>query len=213
MDFIAQIPSSVTIVAVSKNQSVQKILNLPQRITDIAENKIQEAEQKLPEVLSKRKYKTHFIGHLQSNKVSKALKLFDVIQSVDSEKLINKINQNTPDNKFTQIMLQINVSNDPKKYGFPPDIKLLTEIIKKIKQLKKLNLIGLMTILKQYDNPKLQLKEFQTMENLFNQINQSILIAEPLKYLSMGMSEDYQQALNANSNMLRLGTLIFNLKS
>lgn len=213
MDFLNQIPSSVKIVAVTKNQSPEAILNLPPKITDIAENKIQEAEQKLPLILTKRKFKTHFIGHLQTNKVKKCLSLFDVIQSVDSLKLAKRINQQIQHSPPKEIMLQINISQDSRKYGFSAKINELNKIIKEIQVLPKIKLIGLMTILKDSDNPKYQLKQFQKMENLFNQLNQTILTYEPLKYLSMGMSQDYEQALKANSNMLRLGTILFNSES
>lgn len=210
MDFLNQIPTSVKIVAVTKNQTAEAVLNLSSRITDIAENKIQEAEQKFSQILLKRQFKTHFIGHLQTNKIKKCLQLFDVIQSVDSIKLAEKINKIAESQNPIEVMLQINVCGDSKKYGFTPELKQLQEITRKIKLLKNLKLTGLMTILKDSDNQKYQLEQFQKMENLFNQLNQTILIDEPLKYLSMGMSQDYTQALKANSNMLRLGTILFN---
>lgn len=204
MDFLNKIPPNITIVAVTKNQSVQQIKKLPTRITDVAENKIQEAEQKFAQ-LSDRKFKKHFIGNLQKNKINKAIQLFDVIQSVDSEELAEEINKKAT--KPIEIMLQINISNDPAKFGFSP--KEVKTAISKVNKLKNLKIIGLMTILKEYDNPKDTKKDFLDMQNLFMELNKSIMQKTPMKHLSMGMSQDFEQALEAGSNMLRLGTIIF----
>lgn len=210
MHFLSQIPKNITIIAVTKNQSANNILNLPKRITEIAENRIQEAEQKFSTLttLTDRKFKKHLIGHLQSNKVKKAIQLFDVIQSVDSFKLAQKINQEAQkNNKIMPIMLQINISTDPNKYGFTTTeiISLINELI----LLPNIKIIGLMTILAEEQSIKKIEQDFKAMQEFFKKIKQKKSLCKTLKYLSMGMSNDFPQAIKQGSNMIRLGRILF----
>lgn len=199
----------VDIVAVTKNRTTQEILNLPIGIAIIAENKIQEAEQKFqnfPE--TSRKFEKHFIGTLQKNKVKKAVILFDCIQSVDNLELAKKINTEAAKlNKIQEIYIQINISEDTNKNGFlKSEIK---DAISQIKKLPNLKLTGLMTILKNNLTSSDSLKYYCEMKILFNKINKTILKNEQLRHLSMGMSDDWEQAIAAGSNMLRIGRAIF----
>jgi hypothetical protein len=187
--------NDVKIVAVTKNQNVETIQNLPSEITCIGENRIQEAEQKFLKL--NRNFEKHFVGHLQSNKVKKAIHLFDCIQSVDSLKIAKKINQYAPENY--PIMLQVNISNDPSKYGFQSE--KISKIIPEILKLENINLIGLMTIGEQTK----QKKYFRHFKKLFDECQK----IHPIKYLSMGMSKDYEIAIEEGSNMIRLGRILF----
>jgi hypothetical protein len=208
MDFLSNISEKLKIVAVTKKQTVNSILKLPERIVDIAENKIQEALPKFEELNKHRNFKKHLIGHLQTNKAKIAVENFDLIQSIDSLKIADKVNQEAKKtNKIQPILIQINISNDPNKYGFKENE--IEEVLQHINKLENIEVKGLMTILKEYDNPKLTENDFLKMQNLFNQLNETILIEKKMDYLSMGMSQDYKIAIKCKSNMLRLGTILF----
>ena len=185
----------VKIIAVTKNRDAKTVDELPPEITCIGENKIQEAEDKFPHL--NRNFEKHFIGHLQSNKAKKAIQLFDCIQSIDSLKLAEKINQYA--GKSYPIMLQVNISKDPAKFGFhTEDVpKGIPEILK----LKNLNLIGLMTIGDTHN----QKQYFSQFKQLFDKCQD----IHPIQYLSMGMSDDFEIAIEEGSNMVRLGRILF----
>ena len=144
------------------------------------------AEKKIPKLEAE----WHLIGHLQRNKVAKALKLFEVIQSIDSLKLAEKINKLTK--KKQKIMLQLKFGG---RYGFEP--KKFNSILKEIKQMENLNLIGVMMIANK-NKPE---KDFKKAQKIFSKSG--------LRFLSMGMSNDYKLAMKYGSNMLRIGRGIF----
>ncbi len=206
---ILQKHPDLTILAVTKNQSAQTILNLPNSISHIGENKVQEAEQKFEELSSKsnRKFTKHFIGNLQSNKINKAIQIFDYIQSVHNLILAQKINEKSQKlNIITKIFLQINISKDPQKQGFEADLEIIKNTINTIKEYKNIELVGLMTILENTNNDLAIRNSYLQMQNLFKYVNKHIL---KLKYLSMGMSDDYNQALENGSNIIRIGRKLF----
>jgi len=192
------IPKKVSLVAVTKGRKTKEIEKLPQDIKIIAENRIQEAEEKFPTL--KRNFEKHFIGHLQSNKAKRAIKLFDVIQTVDSIKLAKRLNRLT--SKPLPIMIQVNISEDPNKFGFKP--QKTTTAIKEILKLKNLKLIGLMTIGK-----KEETTHFKNLKNLYDELNRTILKKNPMEFLSMGTSDNYKDAIKQGSNMVRLGRILF----
>lgn len=196
--------SKVTLVAATKGRPVEQINRVIKAgITIIAENKIQEAEDKFKsvELLPCEK---HFIGHLQKNKVKKAVKLFDYIQSVDSAELLEKINNYAIIvGKIQNIFLQINISQDNHKFGLSEDQAI--QIIKNIKKYPNIKLTGLMTIGKNVKNPDEIRKYYKKLKKTFDQMNK----IHPLKHLSMGMSADYEIALEEGSNMIRIGKALF----
>jgi pyridoxal phosphate enzyme (YggS family) len=207
---ISQNHPNLTILAVTKTRTAQEVADLPLIIEHIGENKVQEAEQKFQILtqLTNRKFEKHLIGRLQTNKINKAIQLFDYIQSVDSLDLAKKIDQRCKINKKEiKIFLQINASEDPKKQGLPPDQTLLLTTAKEIQEnYTNLKIVGLMTILENSKDNLATQKSFMQMQNLFKFLNKHIL---DLKYLSMGMSDDYQEALKAGSNMIRIGRKLF----
>jgi len=193
--------SQAIIVAATKNRSIKEIEQIDSNIKIIGENKVQEAAEKFPKL--KRHFEKHFLGHLQSNKVKQAIKLFDVIQTIDSLKIANKLNQAAVNqNKVQKIMLQINISNDPQKYGFK--IENLNEILHEISSHKNLKIIGLMTI-PQKSSSKQTKTDFQKMNHEFLKFKSEY----NLQYLSMGMSNDYEIAIEEGANMIRLGRILF----
>ena len=190
--------NSPKIIAVSKTFKLDKILPLiDYGHLDYGENKVQEAIDKWTDIkLTKTGLKLHLIGKLQTNKVKQAIKIFDYIHSVDSEKLAKKIaDEQIKQNKKTKIFIQVNIGNEDQKSGIHKNqLFNFYEFCKKL----SLDVIGLMCIPPFEEDPK---KYFQEM----NQINQSLNLNE----LSMGMSSDYLVALEHSATYLRIGSSIF----
>ena len=200
-----QIPSNVNILAVSKgfkSQEIKTIHNLGQN--DFGESKYQEAFEKQLILKDLKQIKWHFIGRIQSNKIRKIVQNFKYIHSVDSfEKLqkISRISYEEKKNPF--IMLQVKLSDDPSKGGFEPD--LLISKWREIQELKNITLKGLMTI-----NPR-GLSSNENSE-LFKKCR-SLADSLQLSDCSMGMSGDWEEAIDSGSTWLRLGSLIFGDRS
>jgi len=203
----------VTLCAVTKQRSLQEVQKLLQehpQIKDIAENRWPDCEEKFkyfakhnPEI------KKHFIGPLQSNKVKKVVELVDIIQSVDSEKLLEKIDAAAlKNNKKIQFCFQVNISKDKAKHGI--EAGELEQIIIKYKEknYKNLELIGLMTIGAKTDMNS-RSEYFKKLKTLFDKINQKHFTNKKLKTLSMGMTEDYELAIKSGSTMIRVGRGLF----
>ena len=186
------------IIAVSKTFKIDKILPLIEHgHLDFGENKVQEAVDKWTEIKEKKpNIQLHMIGGLQTNKVKFAVKLFDYIHSVDSEKLAKKIaDEQIKIHKEIKIFIQVNIGEEDQKSGINKNqIKKLVDYCKEL----KLNIVGLMCIPPAGINP---LNYFNEM----NKINQLYGFAE----LSMGMSADYLDAAKKNSTFLRIGSSIF----
>ena len=186
------------IIAVSKTFNLDKILSLIEYgHLDYGENKVQEAIDKWTEIkLKKRDIKLHLIGKLQTNKVKFALKVFDFIHSLDSEKLAKKIaDEQLKQNKKVNIFIQVNLGNEEQKSGISKN--QINEFYKYCKDLN-LNIIGLMCIPPAEDNSDQYFKELNLLNQKLN-----------LKDLSMGMSSDYLNAAQNNSTYLRIGSSIF----
>ena len=196
-----KIPSNVNILAVSKgfkSQEIKTIQNLGQN--DFGESKFQEAFEKQSMLKDFKQIKWHFIGRIQSNKIRKIVQNFKYIHSVDSFEKLQKIsNISFEEKKFPLLMLQVKFSDDPTKGGFNPELLLLKW--KEIKELKNIKLTGLMTI-----NPK-GLSSNENSE-LFKKCR-SLADSLQLPDCSMGMSGDWEEAVEAGSTWLRLGSLIF----
>jgi PLP dependent protein len=193
-----QLNNHPKIIVVSKTFAMNKIMPLIESgHIDFGENKIQEAEDKWIDYRNiHRNVKLHMIGKLQSNKARRAVKLFDYIHSLDSEKLALKIQESEIEiNKKTKLFIQVNIAEEKQKSGI-----LLNDISNFYSFCKRdlsLDIIGLMCLPPLNDNP-----------SKFFKILKSIAIDLDLKFLSMGMSSDYEDAILNGSNYLRLGTAI-----
>jgi len=200
-----KIPSNVNILAVSKgfkSQEIKTIQNLGQE--DFGESKFQEAFKKQLILKDLKKIKWHFIGRIQSNKVRKIVQNFEYIHSVDSFEKLQKISHiSYEEKKNPLIMLQVKFSEDPTKGGFNPD--LLIHKWREIQELKNITVKGLMTI-----NPK-GLSSKENVE-LFKKCR-SLADSLQLPDCSMGMSGDWEEAIDSGSTWLRLGSLIFGDRS
>jgi len=186
------------IIAVSKTFKLDKILPLINYgHLDYGENKVQEAIEKWSEIkLTRKDLKLHLIGKLQTNKVKQAIKIFDYVHSVDSEKLAKKIaDEEIKQNKKIKIFIQVNIGNEDQKSGIHKN--QLFNFYKFCKTLK-LNVIGLMCIPPFEEDSK---EYFQEMSVIRQSLN--------LNELSMGMSSDYLEALSHSATYLRIGSSIF----
>ena len=186
------------VIAVSKTFSLDKILPLiDYGHLDYGENKVQEAIEKWSDIkLTKKELKLHLIGKLQTNKVKQAIKIFDYIHSVDSEKLAKKIaDEEDKQGKKIKIFIQVNIGDENQKSGINKN--QLSDFYQFCKILK-LNVVGLMCIPPFDQNSK---KYFEEMGTLNKSLN--------LNDLSMGMSSDYLEAINYSATYLRIGSSIF----
>ena len=199
------IPSNVNILAVSKGFKSQEIKTI-QKIgqNDFGESKFQEAFEKQLILKDLKQIKWHFIGRIQSNKIRKIVQNFKYIHSVDSFEKLQKISSiSNEDKKNPFIMLQVKLSDDPSKGGFKPE--LLISKWREIQELKNITLKGLMTI-----NPRgLSSKENSELFKKCRALADSFHLPD----CSMGMSGDWEQAIDAGSTWLRLGSLIFGGRS
>ena len=197
----------VEIVAATKTQTFNTIIAAYRcGITNIGENRVQEAEKKFLSFSEMPKIKRRFIGHLQTNKVNKCLEMFDTIDSIDTIKLANKIsNRILITNKKIESLLEVNTSGDTNKNGFKPDqIETMLECIK----IENINIVGLMTLGPVSQNEQETRKAFSLLANIKEIINEKTG-ANKIHVLSMGMSNDYSVAVEEGSNMVRLGTTLF----
>jgi pyridoxal phosphate enzyme (YggS family) len=196
----------VKIVAVTKNRTISEINEaIEAGITNIGESRLQEAKEKIPHL--PKNITKHFIGRLQTNKVSEVIRLFDVIQSVDSLKLAQKISEECIKiGKTMPILIQVNTSGEPQKGGVKPEE--LMELIKKVSELPNIKIEGLMTIAIDSEIEGKVRECFRLLKELFESAKSNFDFRSSkfdFKWLSMGMSGDYKIAIEEGANMVRIG--------
>ena len=201
----------VDIMAVTKTRPFNYIKECYRaHIFAIGENRIQEAVEKFQSFSDMPKLIKRFIGHLQSNKVNKCLDLFDAVDSVDSAKLARKIsNRAAYLGKTVPVLLEVNTSGEPQKGGFNPD--RVDDMLFCINE-KNIQVKGLMTIGPHTKDENKIRKSFIDLRELSHALNQQSNDECKLKELSMGMSGDYELAVEEGSTMVRLGTALFGLR-
>ncbi|MGD0336753.1 MAG: YggS family pyridoxal phosphate-dependent enzyme [Candidatus Omnitrophota bacterium] len=210
--------SSVTIVAVSKGRTVTQIVEaIRAGMSDIGENRVQEALLKYKELLTMNHepltIKWHMVGHLQTNKVREAVKIFDLIHSVDSLRLAREINKQAAKiNKIQDILIEVKTSGEATKFGATPS--QTPGLVKEICALKNISLRGLMTIAPLVDNPEKARPYFKTLRELKDRVNHELRTMNyELNILSMGMTDDFEVAIEEGANMVRIGRAIFDVSS
>jgi pyridoxal phosphate enzyme (YggS family) len=201
--------NGVTLVAVTKYATVEQMLGaFAAGLTHFGESKPVEALQKratLPEQINQA-ITWHFIGNLQRNKVSKVVGHYALIHSVDSFELLEAIAKKAAGFNIVQsVLLQINLSTEPTKNGFPP--KALETIFKKAEKLDSIGICGLMTMAPKEATPREQAEIFGRLQQLKQQIEQKE--GRKLAHLSMGMTQDYSQALLQGATIVRIGNKLF----
>ena len=197
----------IKLVAVTKNRTIEQIHQaIEAGITDIGENRIQEAKEKLPHI--PKTITKHFIGRLQANKVHDAVLLFDMIHSVDSLKLAKKIDEECEKiEKTMPVLIQVNTSDEPQKGGVSLDDAI--PLIKEVSKLKNIQIQGLMTLAIHSPDENKVLTCFRKLKQLFDKMKNEKFPNVKMSHLSMGMSEDYQIAIKEGANMVRIGRGIF----
>lgn len=190
-------PDEVTLVAVTKTADVPRIRAAADAgLKHFGENRVQEARSKV-EALSDLGLTWHLVGHLQTNKVKTALGIFDIIHSVDSFRLAEELNRRAE--KRTPILIQVNVSEEATKGGFP--LQEAAKAAERIAQLPNLDLKGLMTIAPLVDDPEAVRPVFRKLRQLGEALG--------LRELSMGMTNDFEVAVEEGATLVRTGRAIF----
>jgi PLP dependent protein len=198
-------PGSVMLLAVSKGMPPEFIgdaVNLGQVF--FAESKVQEAKAKIPQCSSRARW--HMIGHLQSNKCRDAVQLFEMVQSVDSLSLAEELNKWADKiGKTIPVLLEVNVAGEATKFGFKPE--LLLEQLDALNALPRLELNGLMTIAPWTPEPEKARPAFRRLRDLKFDCENKLGAALP--HLSMGMSADFEVAIEEGATIVRIGTSLF----
>lgn len=195
----------ITLIAVTKTVSLENVKKaIDCGIKNVAENRIQEAQTKMPQLESVKK---HLIGHLQTNKAKKAVEMFDVIQSVDSIRLAEEINKQAQKlNKVQDCLIEVKISEEEAKYGVPPSD--IANFLIEVKKFENLNILGLMGMAPFFDDQEKARPYFSKLKVVFDKVRISFGLGN-FNILSMGMSGDYEVAVQEGANMVRIGTAIF----
>ena len=200
---LSALPGHVELVAAAKSRSVEEILEaIDGGVKTIGENYVQEAEEKFSVIA--RKVKWHFIGSLQKNKVKRAVRIFDMIETVDSLEIAASIDKASSEaGKIMPILVEINSAFEKNKSGVLP--QGAQRLIKDILGFKNIRVSGLMTMGPALKTPEGYRPYFRDTKKLFDKIKSFT----DIKYLSMGMSDSYYIAIQEGANLIRLGTALF----
>jgi PLP dependent protein len=195
----------ITLVAVSKQNSTDSIIEVTKYgLIDFGENKAQELKQKSQ--ICSNNIKWHFIGHLQTNKVKDVVPFAYLIHSVDSIKLAKEINKRSANIGKTQnVLLEVNTSGEESKFGMKVDDQVY-ELATFCKNAENINLMGLMAMAPYTSNEDIVRNSFKSLKNIFIKLNNE---GFELRELSMGMSNDFEIAIEEGATILRIGTAIF----
>lgn len=206
-------PEEITLVAVSKNFSEGHILAaVAAGQSHFGENRVQEAESKIPQIRSASSLTWHMIGHLQSNKAHLAAELFDFIHSVDSVKLARKLGQAACDlGKSLSVLIQADLGHEQTKFGAEPG--LIREITLALLEMEGLSLEGLMTIPPFFADPERTRPYFSALRELRDTLEREKPGCLGKGHLSMGMSHDFEIAIAEGATIVRVGTAIFGERS
>ncbi len=203
-------PGDVRLVAVTKTVDIERLkeaIDLGLRI--FGESYVQEAQKKVsglrPQV---KRIEWHLVGHLQRNKAKMAVELFDLIHSLDSIALAEELNKQAEKiNKVQEVLIQVKLSEEGTKHGIPREN--LMNLIKVVSEMKNLKLEGLMTMPPFFDDPEMARPYFRGLRELRDNINELRVTRYELRDLSMGMSNDFEVAIEEGATMVRIGTAIF----
>ena len=211
-------PKEINLVAVSKTVEVARIKEaIEAGVSILGENYIQEAQKKIEEIGRPacterfgegRPLSWHFIGHLQSNKAKNAIRLFDMIHSLDSHPLAEELNHRAEQaNRVINVMIEVNLSKETTKFGTDEDRVL--NLAGKIQTFQHLSLEGLMTMPPYFDSPEMSRPYYIALRELKERMVEEGI---PMKELSMGMSHDFEIAIEEGATYVRVGTAIFGLR-
>ena len=200
-------PREVTVIAVSKTKPLEMVEELrKEKVLDFGENKVQEIVQKAPQMPEDTRF--HMIGHLQHNKIRQVLPHIEMIHSVDSVRLAEYIEKEAQkEEREVKILLEVNVAKEESKFGFAPEE--VEEAVLAISQMKHLKICGLMTIAPNVEHPEENRPVFKKLYELSVDIKKKNVDNVSMSVLSMGMTGDYEVAVEEGATMIRVGTGIF----
>ncbi len=217
-----RLPEKIGLIAVTKGVDVSQIQNIiDEGVTDIGENRIQEAQKKYDIINQSKENGTqennincncnwHLIGHLQRNKVKSALEMFSLIHSVDSIRLYKEISNRSKEKKNpTRVLLQINTTGEVSKFGIAVDEVI--SFIEEAHTYPNVAICGLMTIGILSVSPEDNRPAFELLRNLSEKIEKQQFSGVEMQYLSMGMTNDFEIAIEEGANLVRIGTAIFGI--
>jgi pyridoxal phosphate enzyme (YggS family) len=204
---LAELPAGVRLLAAAKTRTPPEIMEAVEAgIKIVGENYVQEAEAAFQAIGNRVEW--HFIGHLQRNKVKRAVELFDMIETVDSLEIASEIDKRCRQiGKVMPVLIEINSGREAQKAGIMPEDAI--ELIKAIADFKNIRVEGLMTMGTVTGNAEELRTNFRETKKLFDQLKQIHLPNIEMKYLSMGMTDSYKIALEEGANIVRIGSRIF----
>ena len=204
---LAELPEGVELVAAAKSRTPEEILRAAEAgIRIVGENYVQEALQAFGLVGSRVNW--HFIGHLQRNKVKKAVQVFDMIETLDSLELAEEIHKRCAQhNRTMPVLIEINSGKEPQKFGVP--LEDAEDFIRSAAEYKNLNIQGLMTMGPAFGDPEDSRPYFIKTRELYALLRSLNIPRVEMKHLSMGMTNSYRVAIEEGANMVRIGTKIF----
>ena len=208
-ELVGRDPQEITLVAVTKTVEADRIEEaIAAGVNIIGESRIQEAKEKYRKVESRIIW--HLVGHLQRNKAKDAVKIFDLIHSVDSAELAKEIDKQAEKiGKIQKILVEANVSGEESKYGLNPE-GVIT-FLQEVSGLPNIKVEGLMTMAPFYENPEDCRPCFRKLKELVEEVKAKNIKNVEMTYLSIGMSNDFEVAIEEGSNMVRIGRAIFGL--
>ncbi len=204
-------PLDIAVVAVTKTRAAPEMeAVILSGASAVGENRIQEADSKKPQVHGPAAW--HFVGHLQSNKAARAVALFDLVQSVDSARLARALSRHAGNaDRVLDILVQVNTSEAPGQSGM--NIDAVMPMLEETAELEHVRVRGLMTIGAHSRDEQLVRTGFSTLRTVSERIGRAGIPNVEMRYLSMGMSGDFEWAIAEGANMLRLGTCLFGPRS
>ncbi len=204
---LAALPEGVRLVGAAKTRKPEEIMEaIDAGLEIVGENYVQEAEQAFIKIGNRVKW--HMIGHLQKNKVKKAVNIFDMIETIDSMKLCTLVDRACRETgKVMPVLIEINSGEEDRKTGVMPEQAV--PLIKEIATLSNIRIMGLMTMGPFTEEPEDLRPCFSKTREIFDYLKKEVIEGVEMKYLSMGMSESYRIAIEEGANLVRIGTMIF----
>ena len=204
---LSELPDGVRLVAAAKARQPEEVLEAVESgVKIVGENYVQEAERAY-EVVGNR-VRWHFIGHLQKNKVKKAVRIFDMIETVDSVEIAREIDKRCAQiGKVMPVLIEVNSGREKQKSGILPES--VEQLAREISAFQNMKLMGLMTMGPRFGNPEDSRPYFVETKRIFEKIAKLNLPNIEMKYLSMGMTNSYKVAMEEGANIVRIGSRIF----
>ena len=201
------LPSNVLLVVAAKTRTPEEVKNaIDAGVKIIGYNYVQEAERMFQHIGNS--VQLHLIGHLQRNKAKKAVRLFDMVETIDSRRIAESVDRHCADlEKIMPVLIEINSGSESNKTGVLPED--VDELIREISDLPNLRIQGLMTMGPRFGNPEDARPYFKATKAAFDRLSKAGIKNVEMRYLSMGMSNSYKVAIEEGANIVRIGTRLF----